>query len=218
MKKELDSIKPLIKKLKKKPKKPVEPTALEKEILEHIRNQTSAFNRNNLTRTQAYLDYYFRQPSIHWSFLAHMVSRNAGWSMTDLKGDWLPKLLSKDEAKSFFLFLERGNWLIFQDAFPQLLLYEEGKKRGKNLSYLLPHMQVSRFMQANWDYYMETQDSAMLSLALIINEQNYIESRLIQDLHYQDQVLSTLQFKLQDILSLNQILLSSLLLQPVWHT
>ncbi|WP_240689090.1 DUF2515 family protein [Ammoniphilus sp. YIM 78166] len=206
MKKEFGSIKPLVQELKKKAKKPIPPDSLEKGILDDIRKHTSTFNRNNLTRTKAYLDYYLRNPQIHWSFLAHMVSRNAGWSMTDLKGEWLPRILREDEAETFFHFLERGNWLIFQDAFPQLLLFEEGKKREKNLSHLLPHIQVSRFMQVNWNYYIETQDSTLLSMALIINEQNYIESRLIQDPYYQEQVLSTLQFKLQDILSLNQIL------------
>ncbi len=206
MKKEYGSIRPLVLALKKKAKEPIPPNSLEEGILDHIRKLTSTLNRNNLTRTKAYLDYYLRHPEIHWSFLAHMVSRNAGWSMTDLKGDWLPRLLREDEANTFFQFLERGNWLIFQDAFPQLLLFEEGKERGKNLSHLLPHLQVSRFMQANWNYYIETQDSHLLSVALIINEQNYIESRLIQDPYYQEQVLSTLQFKLQDILSLNQIL------------
>ena len=66
-----------------------------------------------------------------------MVSRNGGWNMTDLKGGLLSRLLTKKEVESFFTFLERGNWLIFQDAYPQFLVYEESKKRGKNLFYLL---------------------------------------------------------------------------------
>lgn len=110
------------------------------------------------------------------------------------------------KQRTFFFFLERGNWLIFQDAFPQLLLYEEGVKRKSNFSSLLPHFQVSRFMQTVWDYFDKTKDSHILTTALIINEQNYIESRIIANSHYQEQVLSSIQFKLQDVLSLNQIL------------
>lgn len=45
-----------------------------------------------------------------------MVSRNGGWNMTDLKGELLSHLLSESEQNDFFQFLERGNWLIFQDV------------------------------------------------------------------------------------------------------
>ncbi|WCK52537.1 DUF2515 family protein [Aneurinibacillus sp. Ricciae_BoGa-3] len=87
-------------------------------------------NVNNITRTISYYDFYCRHPEIHWAFLGHMVSRNGGWNMTDLKGELLSRLLTEQEQKHFFHFLERGNWLIFQDVFPQFLLYEESLKRG----------------------------------------------------------------------------------------
>ena len=93
------------------------------------------------------MDFYIRHPEIHWVFLAHMVSRNAGWNMTDLKGGFLTKLLMKKESQAFFDFLERGNWLIFQDAYPQLLVYEESKRNKTNLLYLLPHLHISYFME-----------------------------------------------------------------------
>ncbi|UOK59912.1 DUF2515 domain-containing protein [Bacillus sp. OVS6] len=32
-----------------------------------------------------------RNPEIRWAFLASMVSRNAGYCMTDLKGTWFQK-------------------------------------------------------------------------------------------------------------------------------
>jgi hypothetical protein len=35
-----------------------------------------------------------------------MVSRNAGWNMTDLKGEWLPQLLSQREEGLFSIFRE----------------------------------------------------------------------------------------------------------------
>ena len=147
-----------------------------------------------------------RHPEIHWALLAHMVSRNSGWNMTDLKGSFLTKLLTKKEAHAFFNFLERGNWLIFQDAYPQLLIYEESKRNRTNLFYLLPHLHISYFMETIWNYFWKKPDNQLLSIALIINEQNYIESRVLQNSAFQKNVLNTLEFKLQDFLALNHIL------------
>lgn len=101
----------------------------EQKLIQRINIQTSLLNKNNVTRTKAYLDFYQAHPEIHWAFLGHMVSRNGGWNMTDLRGDLLSGLLTKNEKKSYFAFLERGNWLIFQDAYPQFLLYEESLAR-----------------------------------------------------------------------------------------
>ncbi len=86
-----------------------------------------------MTRTRAYYQFYKRYPEIHWALLGHMVSRNGGWNMTDLKGDLYTKLLSEKDQFTFFSFLERGNWLIFQDVYPQFLLYEQSVKKSKNL-------------------------------------------------------------------------------------
>lgn len=187
-----------------------DPTGTEKELTEKIQEKANKYNENNVTRTMAYLDFHRRHPDIHWAFLAQMVSRNAGWNMTDLKGELLSKLLSSKQHEDFFDFLERGNWLIFQDAFPQLLLYEESIKRAQNLFYLLPYFNVSTFMETMWDHYWSNGDRELLATALIINEQNYIEKRLVQDPYYKKNVLYTLDFQLQDLLSLNQILMPSL--------
>ena len=86
------------------------PSSEEKHILREISIRTRERNRNNVTRTMAYLDFYLEHPDIHWALLAHLVSRNAGWNMTDLKGEHLPKLLTPKEQVDFFHFLERGNW------------------------------------------------------------------------------------------------------------
>lgn len=179
---------------------------VEREIINKINDETSLQNKNNVTRTMAYLHFYEQYSEIEWAFLAHMVSRNAGWNMTDLKGQYLPYLLTKKEQEDFFNFMERGNWLIFQDAYPQLLLYEESKRRNKNLFHLLPFLGVSIFMYVLWDHYWNTGNRYILTVGLIINEQNYIEGRVIQNKHYQQKVLEKMEFKLQDLLSLNQIL------------
>lgn len=195
--------------LKKKLKFPhinAEITHKEKAMILDIQKRTSILNINNVTRTKAYLDFYKRFPEIHWALLGHLVSRNGGWNMTDLKGSFLSRLLSKKEATIFFEFLERGNWLIFQDAYPQFLLYEESLKRRKSLFYLLPYMNISVFMETVWNQFLNENDPYILTMALVINEQSYLEERVISNPAYKKNVLNTLEFKLQDFLSMNNIL------------
>lgn len=181
-------------------------TSEEQGLLDRIRRDTRDLNQNNVTRTKAYFDFYQKHPEIHWAFLGHMVSRNGGWNMTDLKGDLLTRLLTNKERNAYFTFLERGNWLIFQDAYPQFLLYSESLKRNKPLFYLLPYLNISTFMETIWNYFWRKRDSYLLTMALVINEQNYLEKRVIQNPVYQKDVLNTLEFKLQDYLSFNHIL------------
>jgi Protein of unknown function (DUF2515) len=197
------------KELKKKSRKTGGPLKLlpkESQLVRSINAQTISLNKNNVTRTKAYLEFYKKFPEIHWAFLAHMVSRNGGYNMTDLKGGFLSKLMTGNERKQFFAFIERGNWLIFQDAFPQLLLYEESRKSGENLSHLLPHLHVSTFMETIWNFFWQNRISTILTVGLIINEQNHLESRVIKDPMYKKNVLDSLEFKLQDLLSMNHIL------------
>ncbi|MFB6467167.1 DUF2515 family protein [Cytobacillus sp. Hz8] len=178
----------------------------EEKLLQQLQKACQPFNQNNVTRTKAYLDFYQRFPEIHWAFLGHMVSRNGGWNMTDLKGEFLSRLMNDVNAKDFFAFLERGNWLIFQDVFPQFLLYEESVKRNQNLFYLIPYLGVSKFMEVIWNHFWETKDCYILTMALIINEQSYLEKRVIQNPKFKGRVLETIPFKLQDLLTFNQIL------------
>lgn len=152
---------------------------MEHDLITYINRETKKGNVNNVTRTNAYLSFYKRFPEIHWAFLGHMVSRNGGWNMTDLKGSLLSRLLSSEEQEVFFTFLERGNWLIFQDIYPQLLLYEESVRRNTNLFYLLPLFDVSFFMGVIWNYFYQIRDRYLLTVALIINEQSYLEKRVI---------------------------------------
>ncbi len=178
----------------------------EAKLVQSIKSQTRENNLNNITRTKAYLDFFKRNPAIEWAFLAHMVSRNAGWNMTDLKGSLLTRLMTNEQQEYFFAFLERSNWLIFHDAYPQLLLYEESIRTNKNQFYLLPQFGISYFMQVMWDIYYQKRDNYQLSVALIINEQNYIEDRVIQNKDYQATLMESLEFKVQELLELNQIL------------
>ncbi|MDR6998482.1 DUF2515 family protein [Neobacillus niacini] len=175
-------------------------------LLKQIRLKTQEHNVNNVTRTRAYFEFYQYHPEIHWAFLGHMVSRNGGFNMTDLKGEFLTRLLSKKERNSFFAFLERGNWLIFQDAYPQFLLYRESLYINKPLFYLFPYLNISTFMETIWNHFWENHNTYILTMALIVNEQSYLEKRVVQNPQYKKEVFNKLEFKLQDLLSFNQIL------------
>ncbi|WP_338555833.1 DUF2515 domain-containing protein [Paenibacillus sp. KS-LC4] len=175
-------------------------------LLAAIRADAVRLNRNNVTRTEAYLAMYKRCPELHWALLAHLVSRNGGWNMTDLQGEWLPYLLGRSAREAVFRFLERANALIFQDAYPQLLLYEASCKAGRPLFHLLPQLGVSRFMVPVWQMFWESGDSAVLTVALIVNEQNYIEKRIVQHPFFRKEVLDTFFFGLQSLLQLNAVL------------
>jgi hypothetical protein len=181
-------------------------TKNEEILLEKIKQKTNEMNLNNVTRTKAYLDFYLRYPDIHWAFLGHMVSRNGGWNMTDLKGEFLTRLMARKDRQLFFQFLERGNWLIFQDVYPQFLLYEESVRKGKPLFHLFGHLNISTFMGTIWNQYWQTNDTNILTIALVINEQNYLEKRVVQNSQYQKDVLNKFEFLLQDWLSFNHIL------------
>jgi len=204
-----ETLQKIKKDLKKRQKRTTYKTHLlveEQHLIQRINELTRRFNLNNITRTKAYLDFYLTHPEIHWTFLGHMVSRNGGWNMTDLKGGQLSRILTEQEASVYFSFLERGNWLIFQDAYPQFLLYEASKLYRQNLFYLLPHFHVSIFMEVMWNYFWEKRDKNLLTIAQIINEQYYLEKRIISNPTYKKQIFGTVEFKLQDLFEMNHIL------------
>ncbi|WP_325176757.1 DUF2515 family protein [Paenibacillus alkalitolerans] len=174
-------------------------------IAEQIREKTRKSNRNNVTRTAAYLDIYSRHPELHWAFLAHMVSRNGGWNMTDLQGELLPRLLSQGERELLFGMLEQSNAFIFGDAYPQLLLYEESLRLERPLFHMLPEFGVSSFMRPVWERFWEMRQSAVLTVALIVNEQNYIEGRIVRDPFIAEHVLGSLPFQAQSAFQLNHV-------------
>ncbi|GAA0322343.1 hypothetical protein GCM10008967_11040 [Bacillus carboniphilus] len=180
-------------------------STLEREILQSIRSQVRLWNENNVTRTDAYFRYFQKHPEIHWSFLAHMVSRNGGYHMTDLKSRSYRYALEAEEQKQIFSMLETANHLIFQDAYSQLLLYEIWKERGKNFFHLMPHLSVSPFMQEVWDFFIKNKNAEVLTVALIINEQMMLEARLIPTKIFKH-AKSTFPFQVQEFLATTYIL------------
>ncbi|MDI4644261.1 DUF2515 family protein [Cohnella hashimotonis] len=171
-----------------------------------IREETEAHNRNNVTRTAAYMAMYKAYPELHWALLAHVVSRNGGWNMTDLQGAWLPKLLTHRDRATLFGMLESCNALIFRDAYPQLRLYGESRRTGRSRFSLLPAFGVSAFMRPFWERFWIERDAAALTVALIVNEQQVIERRVVQDPAYKDTVLGSTAFKGMRPLQLQQVI------------
>ncbi|WP_322741821.1 DUF2515 family protein [Fictibacillus phosphorivorans] len=176
------------------------------EIIQHIEKLTNSQNRDNISRTVSYATFYKHNPEIRWAKLASLVSRNAGYSMCDLKGDWLPRLLSRDTRKHLFLTYEKANWLIFQDAYPQLLVYEYSKKQGKPHFDLLKYFGVSTFMVTEWERFWHQKDLKRICTSLIINEQHVIEKPVIKDGFYKKRIFSKVPFLLQDYMHFSTVL------------
>lgn len=174
-------------------------------LFNEIADITQRNNVSNLSRTSAYLECYNAYPELHWALLAHLVSRNAGWNMTDLKGGQLGNMLSEEDKQATYRLLERSNALIFQDAYPQLLLYMKSRELSTSLFHLLPYFHVSRFMIPFWNRFWLERNSSLLAVGLIINEQNYIEHRVVKHPYYQKYVTDKANFHLHDWAGLNQI-------------
>lgn len=184
------------------------------ETVQSIRGAALEASRSNVTRTRAYYECYREYPELHWSFLAHMVSRNAGWNMTDLKGGLFSDVIPAELQEDIYQMLERSNALIFLDAYPQLMLYARSRELGRSLFYLLPEFRVSAFMRPFWERFWIERDSALLAVGLIINEQNYIEGRVVQNRYFQQRVLRHPFFAMNSAFQMNQVLFPMLVAPP----
>lgn len=177
-----------------------------KELTRYIQELTGKLNKDNISRTNAYKKYFDRHPEVKWALLASFVSRNAGWSMTDLKGSLFGPGLSDAQQKWLFLTYERANWLIFSDAYPQLLLYQLSKQFEKPLFHLLPALGVSSFMEAEWERFWHERDQKRLMYALIINEQNTIQTPIIQNPLFKKNVFHTIPFQVCEWFHFNTVI------------
>ena len=178
----------------------------EQALLTAIKKTTDKLNIDNISRTQAYATFYHRYPEVKWAFLASMVSRNAGWNMCDLQGKNMKKALSKQTRDLLFLTYERANWLIFKDAFPQLLLYAVSRKKHVSYIHLLPYLNVSSFIEEKWRQFMRKPCELQLIHALVVNEQHVIQQPVIEQPFYQDRVFKSTLFFFQDIFHFSSVL------------
>ncbi|MFK3936326.1 DUF2515 family protein [Alkalihalobacillus sp. NPDC078783] len=178
-------------------------------ILEMIKKQLKMFNMDNLTRTSYYERFYHRHPEIRWALLAGLVSRNAGWNMTDLANEWFRTLLPVEDRNRLFAIYEASNWTIFQDACPQLMIYEQSKYLGRPLFFLLKEFGVSSFIINEWHMFWEKHSEERLCTALIINEQFVLEEAVLQKPLFKDIVSRKIFFHLEQHTHLSYVLLPS---------
>ena len=170
----------------------------EYQIINAIKKRLCKGNVDNISRTEFYYHFYKQHPEIRWALLASAVSRNAGWNMTDLESNWFKRMVSKDYRNIVFMTYERANWLIFEDAYPQLLIYEASKRLGVPLFHLLTNFHVSNFMVEEWSRFWEVPEIERLCIALIINEQHVIQKPVIDHPFYKQKVFHSFPFFLED--------------------
>jgi hypothetical protein len=137
--------------------------------------ELDARNRDNVTRTESYLELYAWTRAngceLPWIFMAHLVSRNAGYLMTDLAR----RLERADDAsraamQTLFVLLERGNFLIFHDAWHHVIAYLLGEPLA---SPRTPRYMIDAYARAS------REDERSLVMDLVHNEQHFIEHRAV---------------------------------------
>ncbi|OLS38345.1 hypothetical protein BTR22_05685 [Alkalihalophilus pseudofirmus] len=178
--------------------------------LQLIKKSVEKHNRDNISRTKAYERFYERNPEIRWAMLAGIVSRNAGWNMTDLSSKWFQGILDKNSRATIFAMYERANWIIFQDAYPQLLLYEWAKKKQLPVFEQLKTFHVSEFMRQEWEIFWEARDEVRLCTSLIINEQQLLELEVMSSGLFQKNVFHTLRYQLEEHAHFSYVLLPTM--------
>ncbi|MBU8907294.1 DUF2515 domain-containing protein [Desertibacillus haloalkaliphilus] len=178
-------------------------------MINRLKRQTRKGNLDNISRTVCYQQFYKKHPEIKWAYLASMVSRNAGWNMTDLASQVYERMIPTHYRKFLFMTYERANWLIFDDAYPQLLIYEASKQQQQPLFHLLKAFHVSNFMIHEWMIFWRKKDQDRLCTALIINEQHLIQKPVIEHPFYQKKVFKTFPFYLEELLHFSVVLLPS---------
>ncbi|WP_096200892.1 DUF2515 family protein [Bacillus sp. FJAT-45350] len=181
----------------------------EKKLINYISRIVRRGNIDNISRTVFYQSFFKRHNEIQWALLASFVSRNAGWSMTDLESNWFRRMIPRNFRNELFMTYERANWLIFSDAFPQLLIYEASKKYNVPFFHLLKEFHVSQFMVKEWENFWKFQGLERLRTALIINEQNLIQKPVIEHHHYQ-KVFHSVPYNIQEQMHLSNVIFPTL--------
>jgi hypothetical protein len=151
-------------------------------------------NVDNVARTESYLELYAytraHPPDLPWVLMAHLVSRNGGYLMTDVassleRGDGV---FAQSALEQLFLFLERANFLIFYDAWWHVLHHLTGRAHA----LLVPR--VPRFVvEECWPRYervaagggVTPEVERRLVQDLVTNEQNFIERRVVHNARFE---------------------------------
>jgi hypothetical protein len=179
------------------------------DVREAILRRRNRLNQNNLTRTNYYYRYWKAHPEVPWALMANLVSRNAGYSMTDLEryyklamGGASPLIiLPTFDPVLLFMLLEAGNFLIFRDVCPALEAYDWSKRFPFHTTEIFnllmdPEFDADPFIVSEWvNFTAQAMDAGWLpdwttderqraivrrhTFALVVNEQNQIEDRLV---------------------------------------
>lgn len=145
-----------------------------------------ARNADNISRTASYLELYGftreRGPDLPWVLMAHLVSRNTGYLFGDLATRIEQRRSKGDDAsaeamETLGLLLERGNRVIFDDAWRHVIAY---LRRARGLP-ALPNTGTTAFMTSAWARYEREGGERQLVLDLVHNEQNVIERRVVHN-------------------------------------
>ncbi|HZG73768.1 MAG TPA: DUF2515 family protein [Chondromyces sp.] len=177
----------------------------ESAICQQIREETDRKNIDNISRTVAYHHFYREHPEVKWSFLAAMVSRNAGYNMCDLQSPLFHHLLKEEKRSELFMTYESANWLIFHDAFPQLLVYKLSRQNDRPMFHLLDLLSVSSFMRKEWERFWKEGNEWRLMQSLIINEQNIIQKPILNHPVYKKRVFRSGLFFFEDRLHFSSV-------------
>src|SRR5688572_31168341 len=117
-------------------------------MLDRLLEELPERNRDNVARTASYLELYAytvaNPPDLPWLLMAHLVSRNAGYWMSDLAARIERKPEEAAALENLFLLLERANHLIFYDAWYHVLQHLIGAEIGER---------APRFMRDAWARY-----------------------------------------------------------------
>ncbi len=156
-------------------------------VFERFLEEIHARNVDNVARTDSYLELYAHTRGagheLPWLFMAHMVSRNAGYLMSDLARTLTdartPRTPSVVQViETVMALLERANYLIFHDAWFHVL--------GHLLGRTAEAGRTPAFMRAAWLRYehaaVRAIDRALeraLVMDLVHNEQHFIERRVV---------------------------------------
>jgi hypothetical protein len=152
--------------------------------LERMLAEKDARNRDNVARTESYLELYALARAygveLPWVLMAHLVSRNAGYLMTDLaEGGRATAFFTREALDELFLFLERANYLIFDDAWHHVMHHVLGRTSALD-------ERTPRFIREAWARYEAAEAGGVtpaveraLVLDLVTNEQNLIENRVV---------------------------------------
>jgi hypothetical protein len=148
-------------------------------------DELEARNADNLTRTESYLRLYGytreRGPDLPWVLMAHLVSRNTGYLLSDLATRIDERRRAGDDVSAnamedLALLLERGNRVIFEDAWRHVIAHVR-RREGSNTE----HAPTTRFMDEAWRRYERDGGERRLVLDLVFNEQNVIERRVVHN-------------------------------------